>query len=130
MVLRGNEEFPENVRAIMSRTRNFGYVYRCDTPPRIYAEQSAKDRLAVKLLLPVLLTFAITSAAFAEIEQNCRHIQAKPEREACYKRQEAALAEKRKQAATREATPPYSPERMSQEDAALKAQLRGICRGC
>ena len=84
----------------------------------------------MKLLLSALLTFAITSPALAEIEQNCRFIQAKPEREACYKRQEAALAEKRKQAATREAIPPYSPERMSQEDAALKATLRGICRGC
>ena len=45
---------------------------------------------------------AIASPALAEVEQ-CRFIQAKPEREACYKRQEAALAEKRKQAATREA---------------------------
>jgi hypothetical protein len=84
----------------------------------------------VKLLLSALLTFAIAPPAFAEIEQNCRFIQARPEREACYKRQEAALAEKRKQAATREAAPPYSPERMSQEDAALKATLRSICRGC
>jgi hypothetical protein len=43
------------------------------------------------------------SPALAEVEQ-CRFIQAKAEREACYQRQEAALAE--------------------------KAQLRGICRGC
>ena len=57
-------------------------------------------------------------------------LQAKPEREACYKRQEAALAEKRKQAAAREAMPPYSPDQISREDAALKATLRGICRGC
>jgi hypothetical protein len=84
----------------------------------------------VKLVLSALLTFAIASPAFAEVEQNCRFIQAKPEREACYKKQEAALAEKRKQAAEREAAPPYSAERMSQEDAYLKAQLRGICRGC
>jgi hypothetical protein len=84
----------------------------------------------VKFLLSVLLTFATTSPVFAEIEQNCRFIQAKPEREACYKRQEAALAEKRKQAAEREAVLPYSPEQMSQEDAALKATLRSICRGC
>ncbi len=84
----------------------------------------------MKLVLSVLLTFAITAPALAEIEQNCRFIQAKPEREACYKRQEEALAEKRKQAAAREVAPPYSAERMSQEDAALKAQLRSICRGC
>jgi hypothetical protein len=113
----------------MSRAWNFGYCI-ASTSRRCGRAQSAKDRLPVKLLLSVLLTFAIASPALAEIEQNCRHIQAKPEREACYKRQEAALAEKRKQAATREAMPPYSPERMSAEDAALKAQLRGICRGC
>lgn len=81
------------------------------------------------LLLLGLLLLAV-SPARAEIEQNCRFIQARMEREACYKKQEAALAEKRKQAATREASPPYSAERMSQEDAYLKAQLRGICRGC
>lgn len=84
----------------------------------------------MKLLLSILLAFAITPPAFAEIEQNCRHIQARPEREACYKRQEAALAEKRKQAETRETMPPYSSEQMSQEDAALRATMRGICRGC
>jgi hypothetical protein len=84
----------------------------------------------VKLVLLALLAFAIPSPAVAEVEQNCRFIQAKAEREACYKRQEAALAEKRKQAAAREAAPAYSAERMSQEDAYLKAQLRGICRGC
>jgi hypothetical protein len=83
----------------------------------------------LKFLLSIFLMLTISSAALAEVEQ-CRHIQAKPEREACYKRQEAALAEKRKQAAAREAIPPYSPEQMSREDAALKAQLRGICRGC
>ena len=44
--------------------------------------------------------------------------------------QEADLAEKRKQAVARDAAPPYSTERMSQEDAYLKAQLRSICRGC
>lgn len=84
---------------------------------------------SLKLLLSILVMLAISSPALAEVEQ-CRHIQAKPEREACYKRQEAALAEKRKQAATRQAMPPYSPEQMNREDAALKAQLRSICRGC
>ena len=83
----------------------------------------------MNFLLPLLLGLMLASPALA-IEQNCRSIQAKMEREACYKKQEAELAEKRKQAASREATPPYSAERMSQEDAYLKAQLRGICRGC
>ena len=80
--------------------------------------------------LSILLALTIaTSPALAEVEQ-CRFIQGKAEREACYQRQEAALAEKRKQAATREAKPAPTLEQMSREDAALKAQLRGICRGC
>ena len=83
----------------------------------------------MKPLLSALLAFQSPRPG-AAIEQNCRFIQAKPEREACYKKQEADLAEKRKQAAARDATPPYSAERMSQEDAYLKAQLRSICRGC
>ena len=70
--------------------------------------------LSLKLFVTVRARLLIvTSPACAEVEQNCRFIQAKPEREACYKRQEAALAEKRKQAATREAMPSYSPEQMS-----------------
>jgi len=79
----------------------------------------------------IFLVFAIASPALAEVEQNCRFIQAKPEREACYQRQEAALAEKRKQAATR-VTPAMPPsfEEMKREDAALNRQLRSICRGC
>ena len=79
----------------------------------------------------IFLVFAIAFPALAEVEQNCRHIQAKAEREACYQRQEAALAEKRKQAATRVAPAmPPSFEEMKREDAALNRQLRSICRGC
>ena len=79
----------------------------------------------------IFLALAIASPALAEVEQNCRFIQAKAEREACYQRQEAALAEKRKQAATR-VTPAMPPsfEEMKREDAALNRQLRSICRGC
>ena len=79
----------------------------------------------------IFLALAIASPALAEVEQNCRFIQAKAEREACYQRQEAALAEKRKQAATRVAPAmPSSFEEMKREDAALNRQLRSICRGC
>jgi hypothetical protein len=124
--------FPEKCAGDYVPNEEFWLLYRisCSRRRRSYAAQDAKDRSPVKLLLPVLLTFAIVSPSSAEVEQNCRFIQAKADREACYKRQEAALAEKRKQAATREAMPPYSPEQMSREDAALKAQLRSICRGC
>ena len=79
----------------------------------------------------IFLALAIASPALAEVEQNCRFIQAKAEREACYQRQEAALAEKRKQAATRVAPAmPPSFEEMKREDAALNRQLRSICCGC
>jgi hypothetical protein len=73
----------------------------------------------------------VTSAAQAEVEQNCRFVQGKSEREACYQRQEAALAEKRKQAAARDsAMSSSSPEQRNAEDAALRAVMRNICRGC
>ena len=84
----------------------------------------------MKLPLSLLVALLLATTPALAIEQNCRFIQGKLEREACYKQQEADLAEKRKQAVARDAAPPYSTERMSQEDAYLKAQLRGICRGC
>jgi len=72
-----------------------------------------------------------TSTVQAEVEQNCRFVAIKAEREACYQRQEAALAEKRKQAAARDAAmTSSSPEQMNADDAALRATLRSICRGC
>ena len=86
----------------------------------------------MKFLAPLVLGLLfVTSTVQAEVEQNCRFVPAKAEREACYQRQEAALAEKRKQAVARDAamTTP-SPEQMSTEDAALRATLRSICRGC
>lgn len=77
----------------------------------------------------VLALMIAASPALAEVEQ-CRFIPAKADREACYQRQEAALAEKRKQAAERSAAPTPALEPLSPEDAALKAKLRSICRGC
>jgi hypothetical protein len=76
------------------------------------------------------LLFAASSVQ-AEVEQNCRFVPARAEREACYQRQEAALAEKRKQAAARDAAmTSSSPEQMNADDAALRNTLRSICRGC
>jgi hypothetical protein len=49
---------------------------------------------ALKTLLSALLGLLIAAPASAAVEQ-CRFIQAKAEREACYTRQEAALAAKR-----------------------------------
>ena len=86
----------------------------------------------MKLLAPLVLGLLfVTSTVQAEVEQNCRFVPAKAEREACYQRQEAALAEKRKQAAARDATMTSSSSaQMSADDAALRSTLRSICRGC
>ena len=86
----------------------------------------------MKFLAPLMLGVLFsTCTAQAEVEQNCRFVPAKAEREACYQRQEAALAEKRKQAVARDAAmTSSSPEQMSADDAALRNTLRSICRGC
>ena len=95
------------------------------------APAKGKGPTILRLLAPLVLGLFVTSAAQAEVEQNCRFVSAKAEREACYQRQEAALAEKRKQAVARDAAmTSSSPEQMSADDAALKATLRSICRGC
>ena len=92
--------------------------------------------LTLKILAPALLALTLTaSPALAEVEQ-CRFIQAKPEREACYARQEAALAAKRKPepafADTRgtDARMIESLQQMRREDAEFYRSLHGICRGC
>jgi hypothetical protein len=85
---------------------------------------------ALKFLLSVVAGLTISAApALAEVEQ-CRFIQAKPEREACYERQEAALAAKRKPEPAPDATALNSLQQMRREDDALYRSMRGICRGC
>jgi isoaspartyl peptidase/L-asparaginase-like protein (Ntn-hydrolase superfamily) len=74
-------------------------------------------------------TIAFGAAPAHAVEQ-CRFIQAKTEREACYQRQEAELAAKRKPAEPRRDAMMDSLERMKQEDQALDRQIHGICRGC
>jgi hypothetical protein len=67
--------------------------------------------------------------AWAAVEQ-CRFIQAKPEREACYQRQEKELATKRKPEPTADTRAIESLQQMRREDDALYRSMRGICRGC
>ncbi len=67
--------------------------------------------------------------ALAAVEQ-CRFIQAKPEREACYQRQAIALAAKRKPEPTFDTKELESLQQMRREDDAVYQSLRGICRGC
>ena len=74
-------------------------------------------------------TLAIGLIPAAAVEQ-CRFIQARGEREACYQRQEAELAARRKPAEPRRDAVMNALEQMKQEDQALDRQLHGICRGC
>ena len=97
-----------------------------------FASANGKGPTSLKLLSPLVLGLLfVSSTVQAEVEQNCRFVSPKAEREACYQRQEAALAEKRKQAVARDtAMTSSSPEQMNAEDTALRATLRSICRGC
>ena len=72
---------------------------------------------------------ALDAAPAAAVEQ-CRFIQAKTEREACYQRQEAELAAKRKPVEPRRDATVEAVQQMKQEDQALDRQIHGICRGC
>jgi anti-sigma factor RsiW len=83
-------------------------------------------KISVSFLLDLILG---ALPARAEVEQ-CRFIQAKPEREACYARQEAALAAKRKPAPRADTGTIESMQQMRQEDAEVYRSLRSICRGC
>jgi hypothetical protein len=87
----------------------------------------------LKLFTPVMFVLVFgTAPAFAAVEQ-CRFIQAKPDREACYQRQETALAARRQQETARPADDSKNMESLEQtkhEDEALNRQLHNICRGC
>lgn len=90
----------------------------------------------MNILVPVLLAFMLgASPALAEIEQ-CRFIQAKAEREACYARQEAVLAAKRKpepaitDTRSTDARMIESLQQMRRDDAEVYKSVNGICRGC
>ena len=82
--------------------------------------------------LPLVLSFALIvgAAPAAAIEQNCRSIQAKAEREACYARQEAELAAKRKPEPAANNREMETMQLMRREDAEVYRSMRGICRGC
>jgi len=90
-----------------------------------------EPKSAVVLLAGLLscATLALSASSAAAVEQ-CRFIQAKPEREACYARQEADLTAKRNKPEPKRDTTMESLQQMKQEDAELNRQLHGICRGC
>ncbi|MHB0772002.1 hypothetical protein [Bradyrhizobium sp. 5.13L] len=89
------------------------------------------DSLAVKFALPVATVLALSATPAAAVEQNCRFIQAKADREACYKRQEDELAAKRKPApATDSSNALETLRQMRQDEDAVYRSINNICRGC
>ena len=93
-------------------------------------KRQGKGPATLNFLLSVMLGLMIGSApALAAVEQ-CRFIQAKADREACYQRQATALAAKRKPEPTSDTKTMESLQEMRREDDAVYKSLRGICRGC
>ncbi|PDT83691.1 hypothetical protein CO669_33205 [Bradyrhizobium sp. Y36] len=85
----------------------------------------------MKYAFTALTALAISTTAASAVEQNCRFIQAKPEREACYKRQEDELAAKRKPVAPAgEGQTLETLRQMRQDDDAVYRSINNICRGC
>jgi hypothetical protein len=92
-----------------------------------------KSTLSVCVIFAGLFSCATTalilfSSPASAVEQ-CRFIQAKPEREACYQRQESELAAKKKPEPRRDPTM-EALQQMKQDDQALDRQIHSICRGC
>ena len=85
----------------------------------------------MKLAACISIALAISGlpSAMAAPEQ-CRFIEARSEREACYQRQETARAARQKALETQQAAQPTPYEPMTAEDAQLAKASRGICRGC
>jgi hypothetical protein len=86
--------------------------------------------MRVTILAYAILAPLVFSALPAWATEQCRFIQAKPEREACYQRQEAELAARRKPEPPRESKFMEQLQQMKHEDEALNRQIHGICRGC
>ncbi len=84
----------------------------------------------MKLFLPLSLGLIVGAAPALAIEQNCRFIQARAEREACYAKQEAELAAKRKPQPSADTKSLETMQQMRREDAEVYRSLRSICRGC
>jgi hypothetical protein len=85
---------------------------------------------ALQFLVSVMLALMIGAAPAAAAVEQCRFIEAKADREACYQRQAIALAAKRKPEPTGDTTTMDSLQQMRREDDAVYKSLRGICRGC
>jgi hypothetical protein len=93
---------------------------------------TARSKSIIPTLAGLLTSAAVTvvfAGSPASAVEQCRFIQARPEREACYQRQEAELAAKKKPEPRRDPTM-EALQQMKHEDEALDRQIHGICRGC
>src|SRR5260370_26620893 len=88
-----------------------------------------KGVTALNFVLFAMLALMIGIVPAAAAVEQCRFIQAKPEREACYTRQEAALAAKRKPEPSSDTTTLDHLQQMRRDDDAVYRSLRSICRG-
>jgi hypothetical protein len=79
------------------------------------------------LSLPLAMTASVSASAQTE---QCRFVQDKGQREACYQRQEAARVVRQKEQAAREAEQSKPIQPMSGDDEQMARAIRGICRGC
>ena len=85
----------------------------------------------MKLAACISIALAISGLPSAQAApEQCRFIEARPEREACYQRQEVARADRQKTQAVREAEQSKPLEPMTSDDVTLARAMRGICRGC
>jgi len=119
-----------------ARLRRFGRLIEADVlggrtrnQLRSARSRSRNGSWILKLVaFSLVVAIAHSSAAFAAVEQ-CRFIEKKLEREACYTRQAEALAEKHKASAAVKVTADPI-QQMKLEDESLSRRLRSICRGC
>jgi hypothetical protein len=89
------------------------------------------NSMLARFALPVLIVLGSPPVSAAVPQQNCRFIQAKADREACYKRQEDVIASKRKPAALGDDSRTLeSLHQMRQDDEAVYRSINNICRGC
>jgi hypothetical protein len=72
----------------------------------------------------------ITSASALAADEQCRFIEAKQDRDACYQRQEVARVARQKAREAREVEQSTPIEPMSSDDETMARAIRGICRGC
>jgi len=72
----------------------------------------------------------IISAPAPAADEQCRFIDVKQDRDACYQRQEAARAARQKAREAREVEQSKPIEPISSDDETMARAIRGICRGC